>query len=389
VRHGVRAADVVSGNYPRRVLRAPHVLAPVLAHGGDAPGSTIPSNLPRFTVARLFTEVELDWWLVAPLLVVTALYLWGVWRLRLRGDRWPPGRTVAFGVGGVGVIAFAGMSGLGSYDTTMFSLHMIQHMLLAMVAPIFLALGAPITLALRTTPRRVRSALLALLHSRFAKVLTFPLVGWALYVASPFALYFTGWYPATLDNQVLHELLHLHFVLVGSLFFWPMVGIDPLPGRQSPPFRFLILVTTLPFHAILGLSIYTQTTLIAGAHYQALQLSWLNPLSDQRVGGGLLWSSGEVVGLIMLAVVAAQWIKASEREAAREDRRLDRLEAEAAALEAARAVGEGGAPAAADPTAPARQKSGAPDSAALDTMAISEAIPDARPAGSAKKEVQR
>lgn len=358
---------MASGNYPRRVLGVPRVLAPVLAHGGDAPGSPTPSDLPRFTLARLFTEVELDWWLVAPLLVVTGLYLWGVWRLRLRGDQWPPNRTVAFLAGGVGVIAFAGMSGLGTYDDTMFSLHMIQHMLLSMVAPIFLALGAPITLALRTTPRRVRAVLLALLHSRFAKLLTFPLVGWAFYVASPFALYFTGWYPATLDNTVLHELLHLHFLLVGSLFFWPMVGIDPLPGRQSPPFRFLILVSTLPFHAILGLSIYTQTTLIAASHYRGLQLPWLDPLSDQRVGGGLLWSSGEVVGLIMLGVVASQWIKASEREAAREDRRLDRLEAAEAAAREPIASGAPG---------------GGPLDAPLDRMALSEAIPHARPAGS-------
>ena len=346
------------------MLRAAYDLAPVLAHGGDPGAETPSSSLPRFTPVRLFTEVQLDWWLFVPLLVVTGLYLWGVRRLRLRGDDWPSGRTVAFLAGGVGVIGFAGLSGLGAYDTTMFSLHMIQHMLLAMVAPIFLALGAPVTLALRTAPRPVRSALLAVLHSRFVKLLTFPLVGWAIYVASPFALYFTGWYPATLDNQVLHEMLHLHFLLVGSLFFWPMVGIDPIPGRQSHPFRFLILVSTLPFHAILGLSIYTQTTVIAAEHYQALGLDWLDPMADQRVGGGLLWTSGELVGLIMLVVVTVQWIRASEREAAREDRRLDRLEAAESAASRRAATGP----------------------VTLDTMALD----DARPPGtatSAKKEV--
>jgi putative membrane protein len=371
----------VGGNYPERVLHALFSLAPVLAHGGESPGPVEGSQLPRFTMARLFTEVELDWWLVAPLLIVTALYLWGVWRLTLRGDHWPAGRSAAFLAGGIGVIAFAGMSGLGTYDDTMFSVHMVQHMLLAMVAPIFLALGAPVTLALRTVPRPVRSVILTVLHSRFARLLTFPLVGWALYVASPFALYFTGWYPATLEHPVLHEMLHLHFVLVGSLFFWPMVGIDPIPGRQSHPFRFLILVSTLPFHAILGLSIYTQTTLIAGSHYEALKLGWLDPLSDQRVGGGLLWSSGELVGLIMLGVVTAQWIKASEREAVREDRRLDRIEA-AEAADAVRA---------------ADTLRGAPGSLPLDTLPLDTmpldtmTVPDARPAGTAtsvKKEVQ-
>jgi putative copper resistance protein D len=119
------------------------------------------------------------------------------------------------------------------------------------------------------------------------------------------------------------------------------------------------------------LSIYTQTTLIAPAHYHALKLSWLDPIADQRVGGGLLWSSGEMVGLIMLGVVTAQWIKASEREAVREDRRLDRLEAAEAAAMARQAA------------AMAREAAGAAGLSRLDTMAVN----DARPAGSAKKEV--
>jgi putative membrane protein len=378
----------------------------VLAHGGESASGTLPSQLPRWGVSTLFTEVALDWWLVVPLLVVTGLYLAGVLRLRLRGDAWPVGRSVAFLLGGIGVIAFAGISGLGAYDDAVFSAHMIQHMLLAMVAPIFLALGAPITLALRTTPKPIRSIILQVLHSRIAKLLTFPLIGWGLYVASPFALYFTGWYPATLDNDVLHELLHLHFLLVGSLFFWPMVGIDPIPGRQAHPFRFLILVSTLPFHAILGLSIYTQTTVIAADHYNALKLSWLNPLSDQKVGGGLLWSSGELVGVIMLGVVAAQWIKASEREAVRIDRQLDRIEAaEAAEAAAATAsanvtgVGTGqpgsGQPGSGQPGS-GQPGSGQPGSGQpgartasqrLDTIAGTDTVRD-RPALPAKREVQ-
>nr|MBA3524224.1 cytochrome c oxidase assembly protein [Geodermatophilaceae bacterium] len=216
--------------------------------------------------------------------------------------------------------------GLAAYDTVLFSAHMVQHMLLAMVAPIFLALGAPVTLALRALPRGGRSVLVAVLHSRAAKIATFPAVGWLLFVASPFALYFTGWYPATLDNPWLHEAMHVHFLLGGSLFFWPLIGLDPVPGRVPHPMRMLILVGTLPLHALLGLTIMNDATLIAGAHYLALDLTWSSPVSEQRVGGGLLWASGDIVGLLMLGVAAYQWMKASEREAAREDRRLDRLE---------------------------------------------------------------
>ena len=108
------------------------------------------------------------------------------------------------------------------------------------------------------------------LHSRVAKVLTFPPLTFALYVVSPWALYFSGWYAATLDHVWLHELMHVHLVVVGSLFFWPLVGIDPVPGRVGYPFRMLLVVLTLPFHAFLGVTIMGQETLLGGDHYPAL-----------------------------------------------------------------------------------------------------------------------
>ena len=118
------------------------------------------------------------------------LYVLGVAVLRRRGDRWPVGRTLAFVGLGMGSFFFATSSGLGRYDTTLLSVHMVQHMMLSMVVPLALALGAPVTLALRTLPPAPRRWLLAVLHSRFAKVLAFPPLAFALYVASPWALYF-------------------------------------------------------------------------------------------------------------------------------------------------------------------------------------------------------
>jgi putative copper resistance protein D len=206
---------------------------------------------------------------------------------------------------------------------------MVQHMLLTMVVPVFLALGAPVTLALRTLPSGGRGRLLAVLHSRFVRVLTFPLVPWLLFVGSPFALYFSGWYPATLEHAWLHELLHAHFLAVGCLFFWPLVGLDPIPGRASYPFRLLLLAATLPFHAFLGVAIMSVTDdghgLLAASHYLPLR-GLQGSVFQQQVGGGALWASGDLVGLLFLAVTLTQWMRASEREASREDRRLDRLE---------------------------------------------------------------
>jgi putative copper resistance protein D len=120
-------------------------------------------------------------------------------------------------------------------------------------------------------------------------------------------------------------------VVVGSLFFWPLLGVDPVPGRVPFPLRLLLIVLTLPFHAFLGVTIMGQEDLIGGSWYPSLPMDWLpDPVADQQVAGGILWASGDLVGLVFLAVLFTQWVRSSMREAAREDRRLDRLEAQAA-----------------------------------------------------------
>ena len=288
--------------------------------------------LPRFTLGRVFTEWELVSWATLLILVTTGLYLWGVLRLRSRGDHWPIGRTLSFVVVGMGSATLATVSGLAAYDDTLLSVHMVQHMVLAMVVPLAMALGAPITLALRTLPRRPRRWLLVVLHSRVAKVLTFPPLTFTLFVLTPWALYFSGWYTASLHSDYLHELTHFHMVLIGCLFFWPLVGIDPIPGRISYPARMLLVVLTLPFHAFMGVTIMAQKRLMGGSWYRDLHEgpmgAWLPPPHvDQQLAGGILWSAGDAVGLLFVAVLFVQWVRSSMREAEREDRRLDLLEA--------------------------------------------------------------
>jgi putative copper resistance protein D len=267
---------------------------------------------------------------VVVIVLLGAAYCCGALTLRRRGDRWSSWRTVSFCGGGLGSILVATCSSLTTYDDVLLSMHMVQHMLLSMVAPVFLALGAPVTLALRTLPRRLRGALLTVLHSRVAAVLSLPPLTLGLFIASPWFLYLSGWYEATLRSAVLHDLLHVHFVVVGCLFFWPLLGIDPVPGRVVYPLRLLMILATLPFHAFLGVTIMGMNTLIAGDWYRSLHRSWPPaPLADQQLAGGLLWASGDAVGLIFFAVLFVQWVRASQAEAAREDRRLDREEAAA------------------------------------------------------------
>jgi cytochrome c oxidase assembly factor CtaG len=296
---------------------------PVLADGDTV--------LPPFTPAEIFTQLHLTSLVALLLLVAAALYGYGVLRLRQRGDHWPPGRTIAFVAGGIGSIAAVTVTGIEAYDDTLLSVHMIQHMVLSMVGPIFLALGAPVTLALRTLRARPRRMLLGFLHSRAIRVLTFPLVAFGIFIANPFILYFTGLYPLSLEHDWLHELIHVHFIVTGCLFFWPLLGLDPLPNRWPYPARALLMVLSVPFHTVLGLTIMQSKTLIGGDYYPNLHLAWSNAWSDQVVAGGILWAGGEIVSVTMLGILVIQWIRQSEREAKRIDRALDRAEAQAQA----------------------------------------------------------
>jgi cytochrome c oxidase assembly factor CtaG len=287
-------------------------------------------QIEPLTAGRLLTAWTFEPVLLSAILLAGGVYLYGVHRLRKRGDRWSRGRTFSFCGLGLGSAVIATQSALGSYDTVLISVHMVQHMILSMLTPLACAIGAPITLALRTLPGRPRRWLLALLHSRLAKVLCFPLVGFVFFVLSPWALYFSGWYEATLRSTLLHDLLHVHFIAVGALFFWPLLGLDPVPGRMIYPFRLILTFLTLPFHAFLGITIMSSTKLIAEDWYTSFGRAWPpSPLDDQYLAGGLLWGSGDIIGLVFFGVLFVQWVQQSQREARREDRRLDRLEEQA------------------------------------------------------------
>jgi cytochrome c oxidase assembly factor CtaG len=290
---------------------------PLPAHGYD--------GLPPLSPSSAMGAWQLEPLVLVGLVVTGGLYLWAATRLRRRGDAWPVGRDVAFLGGGLGVVALALLWWPGVYDDTLFWSHMVQHMALSMVAPIFLALGAPVTLLLRTLPARPRRGLTRALRSLPAKVLVNPLVGFALLFGTPFVLYFTGLYEATLRHDSLHVLLHVHFLVAGCVFFWPLLGVDPVPGRLPHPMRMLLLFVTLPAHAWLGITIMSSSTVIAGDYYRELARPWgPSLLHDQDIGGGLLWVTGDLIGLIVVAAMFVQWVRADTREATRLDRTFDR-----------------------------------------------------------------
>jgi putative copper resistance protein D len=265
----------------------------------------------NFTAADVVTGGRFEPASAAVIGLVAWWYLSAARRLGARGRRWPGRRTAPF-VAGLLVLVLATQGGVAAQDTTSFTAHVLQHLMLGMIAPVLLALGAPVTLALQSSNRDLRSRLIKILHSGPVKALTHPVTAWAAFGGSMFALYFTGLYAATLRSVALHDVVHLAFATAGCLFFWPVVGLDPTPHRMAYGARMLYVLVALPFHTIIGVALVTQTKLIAPG---------LN-LTDQQTGAAILWTAGELLGLIAMMIVAAQWMTAEEREAIRQDRRL-------------------------------------------------------------------
>ncbi len=244
------------------------------------------SNVDPLTLLGLLTRWQWDWVAGPMLVLLTGAYLWGVVVLRRRGDAWIVART-GYWLLGMAQLAYATLGPLGVYDTVLFSVHMVQHMMLSMTIPVALAQGAPVTLALRVLKGRVRGALLWLIHSRLAKVLLFPPLTTGAMIVLPFALYPTGLYDLTLRNDTYHDLLHIWMLYMGSAFFMPLVGPDPTPWKLPYPIRILLFFLTMPFHAFIGTMLMGSKSLVAERLVPRVQPD-LGPQPDAGpvLGGG-------------------------------------------------------------------------------------------------------
>lgn len=266
---------------------------------------------------------HLDFIALALVVGLAAAYLAGKGRLTRRGRRWSPARTTAF-LSGSAVMVVATQTGIARYDTTLFSAHVVQHVLLGMVAPLLFALGAPITLVLQAGHPATKALLRRILDSPVVYFVTNPLVATALFAFTLPVLYFSPVYEWSLRYPAVHAWLHIHFVVVGVLFAEAVVGIDLNRHRWSYPARLGLVLATVPLHAFLGVALLSSTTVIGADWYAGIGRTWgASALSDQRTGAGLLWAAGELFGLALGAIVLARWMAHSEREARRHDRLLD------------------------------------------------------------------
>ncbi len=279
---------------------------------------------------RLLTVWRFDTFLGVAALGFAAVYLYGVLRLRRRGDGWPLGRTLSW-LAGCAALLLATSSGVRSYGSAMFSVHMVEHMTLNMVVPVLLVLGAPVTLALRVLPSAAPGApagprewIVRAVHSPFTAFLSNPITAFMLFVGSLYAVYFTPLFDTFVRYHWGHEFMALHFLITGYLFYWGIIGVDPGPRRLPFLGRLALLFAIMPFHAFFGIAMMTMESTVGGNFYRGLALPWVaNINADQHLGGAIAWGSSEAPLLMVVIALVAQWARQDRRAAVRSDRHED------------------------------------------------------------------
>jgi cytochrome c oxidase assembly factor CtaG len=311
---------------------------PVAAHGDAAvePSSSILIDGWSF---------EADLWI--PVLLASFFY----WRAVVLVDRRhkanpvPPWRLWSWMLG-LTVLVLALGSPIEFYDTTLFSVHMIQHLLLTMVAAPLLVMGAPITLLLRVaSPDARKRWILPVLNSRVMRVVSTPVVAWGLFAAVMWFSHFSPLFDAALEDATLHRLEHALYLGTALLFWWPVIGADPSPHRIGHPGRILYLALGMPLSSLLGLVIFSARTPLY-EHYQSLQRTWgMSVMEDQQWAGGIMWAGGDLAFVIALVAAVFVWLRHEEAEGLREDARIARrraAKARSTAASAASAQDQGG-----------------------------------------------
>lgn len=286
-------------------------------------------DLPPFTLGRGLAWSPDPFFLVA-CLVGLGLYGLGVVRLVRRGDKWSAGRTISFVVGVLTVMLMM-CTRLNDYGMVMFSVHMVQHMVISMLSPILILLGAPITLALRALPvaarrgtKGPRELLLMFLHSRYMRIITHPAFTIPLFIASLYALYFSPIFDFLMGSRAGHIAMMCHFLAVGLVFFWPIMGVDPGPHRPGYLMRMLELFAGMPFHAFFGIALMMASQPMVETYENPPASLGIDALADQTAAGGIAWAFSEIPSVLVLLALLFQWYGSEQRQAKRQDRAADR-----------------------------------------------------------------
>jgi putative copper resistance protein D len=266
----------------------------------------------QFNLHNVLTQWQWSLFPLFMLAVVTGIAVWYLradWALAARGRRWPASRTAMF-LAGLVSVDLALQSPVASLAGTYFEAHIVQHLLLMVVAPPLLALGAPSTLLLQTSSRRTKVRWLAVLRSGPFAVLSHPITAWLLYFGIMYVFFLTSLINLAMHHMALMDVLNLTFLFGGTVYWWPMVGIDPIVHwKMGYGARMLNILLGTGVEAFLG------TAILRAAKPAASMYT----LAGTHAGGGLLWASTELVTLGAFVPIFRQWMRSEQRIAVRAD----------------------------------------------------------------------
>ena len=264
-------------------------------------------------------EVLARWHLepAAVALVLAALlaYLRGRRRLAPQG-RWDR-RDAAF-LGGLGTVLVSLVSPVGTYAEALLSVHMVQHLLLVLIAAPLLVGSRPVERMLGV-PRALPPADGAEHRRGLARTLSHPVVAWVVFAATGWAVHFSPLFDLALRHPPLHGLEHALFLASALLFWAPVLGRPE--RRLSHPLRVAYLALAMPQNTFLALAISSAGSALYET-YARLARSWgPSPLADQRQAGGIMWVAGDLTLLVAVLAVAGTWggAEARRREEDEED----------------------------------------------------------------------
>jgi putative membrane protein len=230
-----------------------------------------------------------------------ALYAWGV----RRTQSWPRVRSVCFGLGLL-ITFIATQTFIGAYDMEYFSDHMVQHLLLIMVAAPLFALSAPLDLAYQSGTDAIRH----FLDGKFMEKVTHPLFAFALYfVFIPFT-HLTGFMNLMMTHMWIHHLEQIAFLVVGYLFFRVAFGLER-GYKLHPGLRLVYVMAAVPVDTFTGL-VLSMSSRVPFSSYAAMaptgsSKAWM--LSNIKLGGGIMWIGGDALMLLALIPIGIMWVK--------------------------------------------------------------------------------
>jgi putative copper resistance protein D len=281
------------------------------------------AGLPPLRGSQLFST-QFDFVPVALIVVALVLYLWGVRRNNALHPRhpWSAGKTAAW-IGALVTTGVSIFSFVGVYDRELFWDHMVQHLLLIMVAAPLFAIASPLELAWKSTSGTAHLVVTEALRSKVANFFGHWAVAFVLYAVVIPISHLTVWYNYTLTQESVHNAEHLVFLVVGYMFWRQIFGNDPNKYRLHPALQLFYLFMAIPIDTFTGLSLAGATKEIFPAYVATHRVWGPSYVNDLHIGGSIMWVVGDTLMLWPMIPVAIRWMRLEERKAARIDRELD------------------------------------------------------------------